>query len=389
MARYEHMLSSMDKRQTISGADAATLVYEAVPTFDEKAQLVNVGKGSGHEWQAPRSTDLRGPCPGLNAFANHGFLPRNGYATISQFVDATTKVVGMGPDLAGFLAVFGAAIDGSGTAWSIGGTPAPGVGLGNGLSGSHNKYESDNSPTRPDLYEYGNDYKVVIKQFQQLMDLTKDDSITLDTLTKFRSQRFDDQIANNPYFFNGPFTGVVVQPAAYTFIYRFMANHSAENPVGLLTKDVMKSWFAINGTDNNYQWTEGHERIPDKWYRRAQQYPYSIPYFQLDFVNAAILYPKFLDIGGNLGTKNSFVGVNIANLTGGVLNAGSLLQGNNAACLAYQFAAQVKPDVLLAPLAQLGNLLGSISSKLACPQLKAIDDEQLKQFPGYTRSRVA
>ena len=39
--------------------------------------------------------------------------------------------------------------------------------------------------------------------------------VTLDSLTAFRSQRFDDQIAQNPYFFNGPFTGVLVQPAAY------------------------------------------------------------------------------------------------------------------------------------------------------------------------------
>lgn len=25
-----------------------------------------------HEWHAPKSTDQRGPCPGLNAMANHG-----------------------------------------------------------------------------------------------------------------------------------------------------------------------------------------------------------------------------------------------------------------------------------------------------------------------------
>ncbi|KAK0475485.1 Chloroperoxidase [Armillaria novae-zelandiae] len=31
-----------------------------------------------HEWRAPRASDLRGPCPGLNTLANHGFLPRDG-----------------------------------------------------------------------------------------------------------------------------------------------------------------------------------------------------------------------------------------------------------------------------------------------------------------------
>jgi hypothetical protein len=80
----------------------------------------------------------------LNAFANHNFLPHNGYATIQQFIDTTEEVVGMGTDLAAFLAVLGAAVDGDGTSWSIGGTPGPGVGgplssLGNGISGSHNK----------------------------------------------------------------------------------------------------------------------------------------------------------------------------------------------------------------------------------------------------------
>ena len=30
-------------------------------------QAVNVGPGSGHEYQSPRSTDQRGECPGLNA----------------------------------------------------------------------------------------------------------------------------------------------------------------------------------------------------------------------------------------------------------------------------------------------------------------------------------
>jgi hypothetical protein len=29
-------------------------------------------------WQAPTATDIRGPCPGLNALANHGYLPRDG-----------------------------------------------------------------------------------------------------------------------------------------------------------------------------------------------------------------------------------------------------------------------------------------------------------------------
>jgi hypothetical protein len=33
--------------------------------------------------------DVRGPCPGLNAMANHGYIPHNGVATIQEFIDGT------------------------------------------------------------------------------------------------------------------------------------------------------------------------------------------------------------------------------------------------------------------------------------------------------------
>jgi hypothetical protein len=91
--------------------------------------------------------------------------------------------------------------------------------------------------------------------------------VTLQSLTQFRSKRFDTQIANNPDFFNGPFTGVLVQPAAYTFIYRFMANHSEANPYGLLSYSTIQSWFGISGSSGSYTAKQGYERIPDNWVR--------------------------------------------------------------------------------------------------------------------------
>lgn len=120
----------------------------------------------------------------------------------------------------------------------------------------------------------------------------------MESLTAFRSQRVDAQKSSNPYFFNGPFSGVLVQPAAYTFIYRFMANHSAERPEGVLPIDVLKSWFGIEGESGNYKAVQGAERIPEHWFRRPIAYPYETEYFLTDVVNAAVLYPKFLDIGG-------------------------------------------------------------------------------------------
>lgn len=123
-------------------------------------------------------------------------------------------------------------------------------------------------------------------------------------------------------------------------------------------------------------------------YRRALEYPYETDYFLADLTNAALLNPKFLSIGGNTGTTNSFAGVDVADLTGGVYNSGSLLQGNNLACFVYQLSAQAKPDILLGALNQLTGAIGSIIGGLSCPKLEALDNASLKKFPGYTKQSV-
>jgi hypothetical protein len=75
-----------------------------------------------------------------------------------------------------------------------------------------------------------------------------------------------------------------------------------------------------------------------------------------------------------------------------VYNAQSLLQGNNAACFAYQAAQQAAPDLLkglfssiTAALSQLTSAVSSVTSELGCPQLQSIDESQFEQFPGYTQ----
>jgi hypothetical protein len=52
--------------------------------FNAADQYVNVSSGSSHEWKEPKSRDLRGQCPGLNAAANHIFIPRNGILSTDQ-----------------------------------------------------------------------------------------------------------------------------------------------------------------------------------------------------------------------------------------------------------------------------------------------------------------
>jgi len=303
----------------------------------------------------------------------------------------------MANDLGGFLAVYGALIDGNLESWSIGGPNAAVNSLGlltppQGISGSHNKYESDASPSRPDLYEYGNDYKVIVQQFQDMFDLQPNPATAnydLSVLTPFRAYRFNQSMNDNPYFFNGPFSGVLVQPAAYTFIYRFMANKSEEHPEGVLNQDVLKSFFSITGESGNFVWTEGYEKIPDNWYKRAIGDEYSIPFFLSDVIAAASQYPQFLDIGGNTGTTNSFTGVDITDLTGGIFNAETLLSGNNLECFAFQAIQQGAPDVLkgivsdiTTPLSKLNSNIDSLIAPLTCPQLQVYDTTQFAKYPG-------
>ena len=72
------------KRQTGPGGLPLT-------TFNED-QLIDVT--GEHAWAPPGPGDLRGPCPGLNALANHGYFPRNGIVPLATGALATEEVYG-------------------------------------------------------------------------------------------------------------------------------------------------------------------------------------------------------------------------------------------------------------------------------------------------------
>lgn len=126
------------------------------------------------------------------------------------------EVFGMGLDLATILAIYPAVVDGDLLSFSIGG-PDPRVsntlgllGQPQGLSGSHNKFEGDSSPSRGDLYLTGNSHDLDMQQFQALYDAGKEkDVYDMQLLTDRRYAARKESIANNPYFFNAPFSGIV------------------------------------------------------------------------------------------------------------------------------------------------------------------------------------
>lgn len=114
------------------------------------------------------------------------------------------QAFGMAPDLSGFLTIIGGLLDGDGLTWSIGGPaeqtsiPLLGAVLGQpqGISGSHNKYECDVSPTRGDLFTTGVDYTLQMDQYKQLESMAKANGNVVDIalLNEFRSKRFDQSV---------------------------------------------------------------------------------------------------------------------------------------------------------------------------------------------------
>jgi hypothetical protein len=81
-------------------------------------------------------------------------------------------------------------------------------------------------------------------------------------------------------------------------------------------------------------------------------------------------------IGGNTGTVNTFTGVDLGDMTGGVLNAASLLDGNNLLCLIFEVVKTLAPDSLSTifsiidiPLQLITNTLDAALLNFTCPAL--------------------
>jgi len=251
--------------------------------------------------------------------------------------------------------------------------------------------------TTGDLYVYGNDYLNQVNQFTTLYELGQKngDNVDLTVLENYRVTRFQESVSGNPYFFNAPFSGVIASPAAWTFIYRFMGNKSAAHPEGVLTGNVLKSFYAMSGTYPKFKYTAGHEAIPDNWYKRNPVDYYTIPYLNSDATPMILRHPQFGAIGGNLGAPNTFFGIDPANLTGGVYTAQNLATGNNAFCYGLEVGIQEAPDILSGLFTDINpamDLIGpyftSATNSLGCPKLNYINKEQFNKYPGYSNLKT-
>lgn len=90
LANFRSLLSSLDFSSTIFIMPSFKSIFLATA-----AALIPFSAAldeTTYPFQTPTDTDVRAPCPALNALANHGLLPRDGKGiTIEVLVDALYK----------------------------------------------------------------------------------------------------------------------------------------------------------------------------------------------------------------------------------------------------------------------------------------------------------
>lgn len=310
-----------------------------------------------HQYTPPGPNDIRGPCPGLNAAANHNFLAHDGITTFSELVDAQQNIYNVGYDLAVVLAVLGLTVSDGDVVTeklSIGCEATSRTSFAPLLTGSepgldgHNKFESDTSLTRNDFFlGNGDNFNFNGTLYKMMADSTGGD-YNLDNLAKYRYERYQQSIRDNPNFELGPH-GLLIFGAA-SFLYELMPSGTR----GYAPDEFTISTFfgADKQSDGSYKSVP--ERIPDDWTNRVE------PYTTVDIAGQLLaMYLKHpVLFGGNTG--QGFMPANHGPIQNGVL--GGTPEGT--LCLIYQIATSQIPSSLNGVIAPLLGVLQFASSKL-------------------------
>lgn len=265
----------------------------------------------------------------------------------------------------------------------------------------HLKTEGDASITRGDwLAPTDNSNCRSYPTFaQELLDLATEmtgGNLTPQVLAQHQSNRKQHSIATNPNYFSPAYAGIAFTFGAHMFAFELLANHSAENPRGFMTPEVFESFFSYTRDDNNnLVFTYGHERIPDNWYRRADEDAWTLSDILISTAQQCASYPGNCQVGGNTGTVNSFSGFDLGDISGGLVNSASdLSDPARLGCFISQaiqadvpgFLSNVFDPVALAKVEALipTTLLPALAPLGTCPNLPPGKSVQYygKGYPG-------
>ncbi|EGP83009.1 unnamed protein product [Zymoseptoria tritici ST99CH_1E4] len=314
---------------------------------------------TAHAFRAPNpKTDIRGPCPGLNVLANHGFLARDGITTYNELVDAQQNVYNTGPFLANLLAIAGVGLTGDivgTTKMSLGcdatSRTASSLNLlaSEGGLNSHNKFEADTSLTRNDFFlADGDNYHFNTTLFTQMMSVCNG-NCGREELALYRLQRYEASKADNGNFFFGP--GSLLLFGAASFLYELMPG-SSHKP----DEATMMSFFGASKDASGNYVNNGQERLPENWYNRVEHYSN----VSEEILAMYALHP--VPFGGNVG-KGNFNGLNSGtDIVNGKINPDLPY---NALCLMYQALTGAQPGLLGVAVNLPVNSLSAITKGLA------------------------
>jgi len=362
------MLRNRPKRQQSGGADPGGPLscpahwqdpnYQHVPApgiTDEfpynGAKNGQAGNGKGgykvpadgdtaHQFVAPGPGDIRGPCPGLNTAANHNFLAHDRITTFNELVDAQQNLYNVGYDLASLLAVLGLTTTDGDLATerlSIGCDASnrtqsdPLGGSEPGLDG-HNKFEADTSLTRNDYFLGDGDNFSFNGTLFHMMTETTGGLYNRDGLAKYRYQRYQQSLNENPDFYFGPLSLLLF--GASSFLYELMPS----GPDYIPDEATISSFFGAEKQSDGSYIFNGNERIPDNWTNRVE--PYSNTDVGAEILAQYLEYPVLF--GGATG-NGGFDFLNFNNIQNGTLVA---VPNQSTACLLYQLATERIPSAL-------------------------------------------
>lgn len=163
-----------------------------INSFIFMTTLVQAFPGADHQYQAPKATDLRNPCPAINVIDNHGFIDRTGKnIPVNKMNEQLSKVfdvhIGLNQILSGQAAA-------AGLTETVDGIQVMDI---NSLY-EHNKLEHDSSFVRTDAF-FGESKSLFpdSRLMKVLFESNDSDRITRDDLAAFQRMRIHDTRRHN------------------------------------------------------------------------------------------------------------------------------------------------------------------------------------------------
>ncbi|KAJ2925643.1 heme-thiolate peroxidase, partial [Candolleomyces eurysporus] len=202
------------KRQEIEGTGSRTgegsgSVNPPPPPGPPRFTGTKLVHDRAHPWKPLRNGDERGPCPGMNTLASHGYISRDGVASPSQMVTAVQEGFNMENQFAIFVTYVAHLMNGNLVTdlLSIGGKtrktgPDPPPPAHAGGFNVHGTFEGDGGMTRADEF-FGDNHSFNETLFQKFVDFSNqygDGYYNLTVAGELRFQRLQDSIATNPQF---------------------------------------------------------------------------------------------------------------------------------------------------------------------------------------------